>query len=471
MMTEEDFKDYFSKQFRRTSSFVSGLTLGFFDALIVMLCIGAAFFTVNFIDHSLINFRSFVTYSIYLPLILVVFYAANLYPGILMAPAEEVKRFAICSFFSFMGIAISVNVETDERLPISIALVMAGIFATIALPLGREIARRILSKQQWWGVPAVIYTTGNKAEAIITRLQKRADLGYRPAIIIDSSAEKSGDYNGIPVFPPTPRIHEIIRELNIKVAILCEFGKDISLIMSMYRYTVMIPRQQNPFTSLRDFGGILGYSSTHNLTKPSSLFAKRIVDLLILLIMSPLVIPVVIVVSLIVKITSPGPIFYGHKRVGKDGKEFKCWKFRSMVINADKMLDKILAEHPEMREEWERDRKFTNDPRVTKIGKILRKTSIDELPQLWNVFVGEMSFIGPRPVTEPELAKYGDKVPLILSVSPGLSGMWQISGRSATGYEERINLDSYYIQNWSIWLDLWIILKTAWVVLKGKGAY
>ena len=470
-MTEEEFKEFFAQKYKRTSSFVSGVTLGFFDALIVMLCIGAAFFIVNWIDHSLINFRSFVTYSIYLPLILVVFYAANLYPGILMAPAEEVKRFAICAFFSFMGIAMSVSVETDERLPISIALVIAGIFATVALPLGREIARHILSQQNWWGVPAVIYTDGNKAKTIIDRLQKRADLGYRPSIIIDSSAKSWYSYQNIPVFPPTQEIHDIIKSLNIKVAILCEYAGNTSRVMAMYRYTIMIPQEQNSFTSLRDFGGILGYSTTHNLTKPGSLFVKRVVDIAILLVMSPLVLPVVFIVALIVKITSPGPIFYGHKRVGKDGKEFKCWKFRSMVINADKMLDKILADHPEMREEWERDRKFTNDPRVTKIGKILRKTSIDELPQLWNVFVGEMSFIGPRPVTEPELAKYGDKTPLILSVLPGLSGMWQISGRSATGYEERINLDSYYIQNWSIWLDLWIILKTAWVVFKGKGAY
>ena len=142
-----------------------------------------------------------------------------------------------------------------------------------------------------------------------------------------------------------------------------------------------------------------------------------------------------------------------------------------MVIDADKQLEKILAENPEMRAEWEKDRKFSDDPRVTKIGKILRKTSIDEIPQFFNVLMGEMSFIGPRPVTTPELEKYGDKSDFILSVQPGLSGMWQISGRSDTGYEERITLDSYYIRNWSMWLDLWIIIKTIYVVVKGKGAY
>ena len=135
------------------------------------------------------------------------------------------------------------------------------------------------------------------------------------------------------------------------------------------------------------------------------------------------------------------------------------------------MLEKILAEDPVRRAEWEKDRKFVDDPRVTKFGKFLRKTSLDELPQLWNIFIGEMSFVGPRPVTEEELEKYGENADYILTVTPGLSGMWQISGRSDTGYEERINLDTYYIQNWSVWLDIWIIIKTVWVVINGKGAY
>lgn len=142
-----------------------------------------------------------------------------------------------------------------------------------------------------------------------------------------------------------------------------------------------------------------------------------------------------------------------------------------MYKNSQEMLEKILKEDPAMREEWERDRKFVNDPRVTKFGKILRKTSLDELPQLLNILLGQMSFVGPRPVTNEELEKYGQYANYVLSVTPGLSGMWQISGRSETGYEERIAYDTYYIQNWSVWLDIWIIIKTIWVVINGKGAY
>jgi len=172
-----------------------------------------------------------------------------------------------------------------------------------------------------------------------------------------------------------------------------------------------------------------------------------------------------------IKMTSKGPIFYGHKRVGKNGEEIKCWKFRSMYVNSQEMLEKILATNPVMKKEWEENRKFVNDPRVTPFGTFLRKTSLDELPQLFNILAGSMSFVGPRPVTKEELEKYGDSADFILSVTPGLSGMWQISGRSDTGYEERINLDTYYIQNWSTWFDMWIIVKTVWVVINGKGAY
>jgi len=222
---------------------------------------------------------------------------------------------------------------------------------------------------------------------------------------------------------------------------------------------------------MRDFGGIMGFSCTHNLTKQGNLALKRLLDLFLVFMSLPIVLPVVFVIAILIKATSPGPVFYGHMRVGKNGKPLKAWKFRSMVIDADKQLAHILATDPVRAAEWEKDRKFTDDPRVTKIGKFLRKTSLDEIPQLWNIFLGQMSFVGPRPVTKPELAKYGKYADYVLSVKPGLSGMWQISGRSDTGYEERITLDTYYIQNWSLWLDIWIIIKTVWVVIKGKGAY
>ncbi|MCR5171599.1 MAG: undecaprenyl-phosphate galactose phosphotransferase WbaP [Treponema sp.] len=474
-MSEQDYLNYFNLKFWKTSSFFSGLILAISDCLMIMLSIGISFFIINFLNHSWINFRSFVTYWTYLPPAIAVFYAAGLYPGISLPPADEVKKAGICSFFIFAGIALSITVETvDDKMPLVIAFILAVPFALILLPSGRELARHIFAGTKWFGVPAVFFVKSNNGNFIIERFLKRPDLGYKPALIIDQKATEYRTFKDIPVYAPTEEIFKVIKKTGIKVAIIIDYNQDLYLFNEYFRYTITIPKGQDVNTissSVRDFGGVLGFSSTHNLTKNMSLLAKRCVDIFLLLISSPITIPVVAIVALLVKITSPGPVFYGHTRIGKNGKEFKCWKFRSMVIDADKQLEKILAENPQMRAEWEKDRKFTNDPRVTKIGKILRKTSIDEIPQFFNILVGEMSFVGPRPVTKPELEKYGKKSDFILTVQPGLSGFWQISGRSDTGYEERITLDSYYIHNWSVWLDIWIIIKTVYVVIKGKGAY
>ena len=197
---------------------------------------------------------------------------------------------------------------------------------------------------------------------------------------------------------------------------------------------------------------------------------KTFLDYTLLIAASGFLVPLFVVISLLVKLSSPGPVFYGHERIGRNGKRIRVWKFRSMVINADEILNTVLAKNPEYRKEWEQSHKLSNDPRVTRIGKFLRKSSLDALPQLVNVILGDMSFIGPRPVTDAETGKYGENFNYIFSVKPGLSGMWQVSGRSDTDYAERVAFDSYYIQNWSIWLDLWLIFKTVGVVLTGKGA-
>ena len=166
-----------------------------------------------------------------------------------------------------------------------------------------------------------------------------------------------------------------------------------------------------------------------------------------------------------------GPAFYGHTRVGQNGRPFKCWKFRSMRVDAEQVLAEILEKDSEARAEWERDFKLKNDPRITKIGDFIRKTSLDEFPQFYNVLRGDMSLVGPRPIVEDERKYYGDKFDYYLSVKPGITGLWQVSGRNDTTYDERVSLDAEYVQNWSLWLDIKTILKTFYVVIARKGAY
>lgn len=206
-----------------------------------------------------------------------------------------------------------------------------------------------------------------------------------------------------------------------------------------------------------------------NIISPVARFIKRFIDILIssmsLIILSPLF----IIIPIIIKLDG-GIILYGHKRIGFKGDEFKCWKFRSMKADSKEILIKLLEKDENIRMEWEVSFKIKNDPRVTKIGKFLRKTSLDELPQLWNVLKGNMSLVGPRPIVQDELKYYKNYESYYLSTRPGITGVWQVNGRSNTTYKQRVKFDVWYANNWSIWNDIVILCKTIKIVLLGKGA-
>ena len=202
---------------------------------------------------------------------------------------------------------------------------------------------------------------------------------------------------------------------------------------------------------------------------PLGLVAKRVTDLILasfaLLILWPLFLVIAILVA-----TDGGPILYRHRRIGKDGAAFDCLKFRTMILGATECLDEYLTYHPAERAEWDSTRKLSFDPRTTAIGRFLRKTSIDELPQFFNVLTGDMSLVGPRPVTSSELAFYGEKADLYRSVRPGITGLWQISGRNDVSYDERVALDATYVREQGFWRDVSILLRTPRVVLSRTGA-
>lgn len=200
---------------------------------------------------------------------------------------------------------------------------------------------------------------------------------------------------------------------------------------------------------------------------------KRIFDILFSFSFLVFASPIYLMITLLIFFSSPGKIFYSQERIGRGGKPFRCYKFRSMHPQADKYLDSLLANNPRLKEEWEKTYKLKKDPRITWIGSILRKTSLDELPQFWNVLKGDLSIVGPRPVVKEEINKYyRNKAYDILSIRPGLTGIWQVSGRNdIQSYEKRIQYDEYYVKNHSFLLDLKLIAKTVPVILFSKGAY
>lgn len=208
----------------------------------------------------------------------------------------------------------------------------------------------------------------------------------------------------------------------------------------------------------------------NNLARRLPRLVKRLFDVtvsgLALVVASPLLLWIAMQVR-----KSGNPIFFGHPRCGQHNRTFKCYKFRTMAPNADQLLTDLLSRDPEARAEWERDFKLKNDPRITPIGHFLRRTSLDELPQLWNVFKGEMSLVGPRPVVKAELERYGNQVDYYLEAKPGITGLWQISGRNDVTYEERVYLDAWYVKNWSLFNDIVILFRTIGVILRKDGAY
>lgn len=215
---------------------------------------------------------------------------------------------------------------------------------------------------------------------------------------------------------------------------------------------------------------VLMLNVRNNLARPSARIVKRGFDIVCsagaLLLLSPLFAYIAWQTR-----KSGEPVFYGHTRVGKDGRTFQCYKFRSMVPNADQVLADLLAKDPAARAEWEKDFKLKNDPRITPIGRFLRRTSLDELPQLWNVLKGDMSLVGPRPIVREEVQRYDEDIDYYLEVHPGITGLWQVSGRNDIDYKSRVQLDAWYVRNWSVWYDVVILFQTVRIVLARTGAY
>lgn len=489
-MRTEDFKLHFNKNYKhKRSSFLLGLLTAVSDIAALFLCFGIGFFIVNLFRASDINFRSFIVYSAYFPFFLLAFAFFELYPAVMINPQEEVRKLTMCQILVFIAILGSLVLHkaadgeflkdiqsffliSTTRRALSAALLIAMLCSIWALPAMREMTRSYLSRYKFWTVACVVYSISENAAYFLKQLQKKTSFTYKPVLIISPIVSNS-EVMGVPVFPDTEETKKMIKELGIKVAVIESYNGNRSTLTSFYRYTLHIASSEMLSLPQRlcDIGGELALMSVNNLSRGYNLLLKRLTDLFLFSFSLPLILPLFIVLSIIIKLSSKGPVFFRHKRVGKNGKILNCIKFRSMRVDAEEVLEKLLKSDKKIKEEWESSRKLKNDPRITRVGKFLRKTSLDELPQLINILLGEMSFVGPRPVTKEELSKYGDAADYILSVKPGLSGMWQISGRNDASYEERVRLDSYYIQNWSVWLDMWIIIKTVGVVLNRKGAY
>jgi len=253
-----------------------------------------------------------------------------------------------------------------------------------------------------------------------------------------------------------------------------QLARLVSLASASFRHVLVIPNLTgvtNSAVVARNLAGTFAVEIKYNLLDPWALRAKRAMDFCATVLGGALVLPLLLVLALIVYLESGGPVFYADKRMGRNGRLFSCVKFRTMVPDAEAALQRVLKEDEGLRKEYARYHKLQDDPRVTRIGRFLRSTSLDELPQLWNVLRGEMSLVGPRPYLPRESEEIGMTQSEILRVPPGMTGPWQVGGRNQATFEDRVGMDAYYVRYWSVWLDLILLAHTVKVLLRGRGAY
>lgn len=475
---------------RSTQWFLFTLVLVLLDAIMMGLSFRIAYWIRFEINLSLFNLTVVPSYAFYqmltlamIPVMITVFGIKGLYhrDNLLGGTREYSELFnanLIC-----MGLLIVVGfIDTDFNFARG-WLLIAWLLIFFLTTLGRFILRRVvytLRKSGYFVSPALIVGANDEGKILAEQLQQWVTSGLQVVGFVDKKIKPGNQvWGGLSVLGDMEHIDEVISEYEIEDLILAtsaissrdkmvdifkRYGADrnirvrfssglyeiitTGLTVTQFAYVPLVEVNSVRLTGIDRFlKGLLDYSLT-------------IPGLIVLM-------PVFLVLGILVKLDSPGPIFHKRRVVGVNGQPFDAFKFRTMYINGDE----ILNSKPELAAELARNHKLKEDPRVTKIGHFLRKFSLDELPQLFNVIRREMSLVGPRMITEKEIEKYDRWDMNLLTVQPGITGLWQVSGRSDISYDDRVRLDMYYIRNWNIWLDLQLLIQTIPAVIRGRGAY
>ena len=405
----------------------------------------------------------------------------GLYPGITFSPVRELRQLTISTTLVFVMITALLFLFKEGDQYSRAALVGAWFLALFMVPLTRSWLRAVLSKQAWWGYPVVVFGGCDSAYRIVEGLRRQPQLGLMPIAVFDDRPQDHQIGAELPILggfeaaAGYARLHGFTRAL---IAIPDLGSEELAEMLDLHSESfarVYIFPEMPGLSSMgiepRELCNRVSLELRRNLLLPRCQLAKGLMDGSLGLIVGLLLSPFLLLIALLIRLESPGPALFRHKRIGHHGKEFYVWKFRSMYQNGDQILQEHFKQHPEDLREWELNHKLRGDPRVTPLGRILRKSSLDELPQIWNVLRGEMSLVGPRPIVQAEVPRYGKSFGMYCRVIPGLTGLWQVSGRSETNYQQRVDLDTYYVRNWSPWFDIYLLARTCSVVLKGQGAY
>lgn len=476
----DEFVLPFPQQYSRWTMGVSLLIIDVFSI--------ALSFTVAILIRSSIN-KGIVVPEYYLrsfPLIVLfigVYASKGLYPGVGLSPVEELRRLSSATSIVFLMLtALTFWVRFGDiysRLAIGFAWILALFFVQI----NRWLLRIIFVQLGLWGESVAVVGYGPQGERITEFLLNNLRLSLKPVLIINGFNNYDIPSNKIPKVNLDNSYSELypkrIAGIRTAVVITSEVPQNLlSAIIEKNRFgfqrLILISDLQDIGSVgviAHDLEGYLGLEVRRNLLNPWQRRVKRLIDISLVVTGGMLLSPVFLLICILIKLDSKGGILYSQERIGLYGRKFRMWKFRTMVTDAENIIRTYLEAHPEMHREWKETQKLRDDPRITRVGKILRKLSLDELPQLYNVLIGDMSLVGPRPFFAEQMGIYGKSYHLYTKVRPGMTGMWQVSGRNWTSFSERAQWDEYYVRQWSIWLDIYIMMRTIWVVLRQDGAF
>jgi Undecaprenyl-phosphate galactose phosphotransferase WbaP len=427
--------------------------------------------------HDTVSFGALLVFVL---LVMLVFSVLGRYAGVSTSAPEELRSSTLACFLVCLWCAIRLPFLTRDDLAFSWILYVAMGIATVTVPLVRELVRFLLSRSPWWGYPAVLWGQEEVVHHLIRKLKSHSSLGLKPVALICTDTTDKFELDNIPVVEPEelPYYERCLAGQGYAIfagpaASKKNFLTCIQENRSLFPHVLVVPESWEfscSWVRPRNLGGLLGLEVREDF-QPGKRALKRAIDLVVTSSVLVITGPLFVFLAIAIKLDSRGPVFYGQRRIGLHGKEFTAWKFRSMILNADTALARYFEQYPEMQAEWKRNHKLRHDPRITRVGKFLRKSSLDEIPQLWNILRGEMSLVGPRPIVRDEIPRYGEHFSLYTSVHSGLTGLWQISGRSETSYQQRVDFDAIYVRNWSVWLDLYILFRTIGVLWLRTGAY
>jgi len=410
----------------------------------------------------------------------IVHYQLGLYPGYCLGPVERLRRRILATLAVFGAMVAFDNIVQRGEWSRGV-LLSTFVLALFLPPLAEAAMRWWLTRTNRWGIPVLILGASDTGASIARTLTTEQQLGLVPiGFLDDASARWNTFVENIPVLGPVGLASEFTGRAEAAIVALPELApRELGALLNELNFprVLVIPNftgMQTLWVTARDLGGALGLEIKKNLLLSRNLFLKRLMDLLIGIPLFLFSVPVLAILALCVKIVSPrGPAFYRQRRIGFGGRELNIWKLRTMHPDADAVLESWLRDHPQDEEEWHRHFKLRRDPRVLPfIGAFLRRFSLDELPQVIHVLDGDMSLVGPRPFPEYHLDQFPpDFQALRTRVRPGITGLWQVMARSDGDLAVQESLDTYYIRNWSPWLDLYLLARTVLAVLSARGAY